>query len=89
MMEVGGQFFPLDGVPDGEGWRKASIIVRFKALLAAGRYHITVRLETRASETIFQPIDKQVGLLSFEVLESNKTFLGAVDMDMRARYPTN
>jgi glycosyltransferase involved in cell wall biosynthesis len=85
MIDVGGNFFPLDGAPDGEGWKRASIIVRFRANLAAGRYHITVRLEDRASETIFQPIDKQVGLLSFEVLESSKSFLGTVDMDMRVR----
>jgi lipopolysaccharide transport system ATP-binding protein len=85
MMDVGGKFFPLDGMPDGEGWKRASIKFRFRANLAAGHYHITVRLENRVSETIFQPIDKQVGLLSFEVLESNKMFLGTVDLDMHAR----
>lgn len=89
MIDVGGKFFPLDGTPDGEGWGNGSVIVRFRAQLAAGRYHITVRLENRASETIFQPIDKQVGLLSFEVLESNKTFLGTVDMDMCAHPSAN
>jgi hypothetical protein len=83
LMDVGGKFFPLDGRPDGDGWKKASITVRFSANLASGQYHITIRLENRASETIFQPIDKQVGLLSFEVLASDKTFLGTVDLDMR------
>jgi lipopolysaccharide transport system ATP-binding protein len=85
MMDIGGKFFPLDGTLDGEGWKTAAIIIRFRANLAAGRYHITVRLENRASENIFQPIDKQVGLLSFEVLESNKTFLGTVDIEMHSR----
>jgi lipopolysaccharide transport system ATP-binding protein len=82
MMDVAGQFFPLDGESEGENWNKAITKVRFKANLAAGRYHITVRLENRLSETVFQPIDKQVGLLSFEVLETEKAFLGVTDIGM-------
>ncbi|MGB5217988.1 MAG: ATP-binding cassette domain-containing protein [Smithella sp.] len=85
MMDVGGSFFPLNGILDGEGWKKGAIIARFSANLAAGRYHITVRLEDRASETVFQPIDKQAGLLSFEVIEKNKTFLGTVDLGIHTR----
>lgn len=85
MMDIGGNFFPLKGIPEGEGWNKASIIVSFRSNLAAGRYHITVRLEDRASDTVFQPIDKQSGLLSFEVMEKSKTFLGSVDLQMRAK----
>ncbi len=85
MMDVGGNFFPLNGIPEGEGWKVASITASFKANLAAGRYHITVRLEDRASETVFQPVDKQAGLLSFEVIERSKTFLGTVDLGMHTR----
>ena len=87
LMDVGGGFFPLDGAPDDEGRKKASIVVRFRANLTAGRYHITVRLENRASEKIFQVIDKQVGLLSFEIMQHNKFFLGIVDLAMHVRQP--
>jgi len=83
MMDIGGKYFSLEGVANGEGWKIATTTIRFKANLAAGRYHITVRLENRQSRTDFQPIDRQVGLLAFEVLESEKTFLGTVDLDLR------
>lgn len=85
MMDVGGKFFPLGGTAGEDGLKKVSIKVRFRANLAAGRYHVTVRLEDRVAETIFRPIDKQVGLLSFEVLGKNKTFLGVVDLGMQVR----
>lgn len=85
MMDVGGNFFPLNGILDDEGWKKGTIIARFSANLAAGRYHITVRLEDRASDSVFQPIDKQSGLLSFVVMEKSKTFLGAVDLGIHTR----
>jgi lipopolysaccharide transport system ATP-binding protein len=83
LMNVGGKFFPLEGASEDSGWITTAIRVRFKANLTSGRYHVTVRLEDRSSETSFLPIEKQVGLLSFEVLEKTKSFLGVVDLAMR------
>lgn len=84
MMDIGGKYFSLEGATNDEGWKIATTTIRFKASLAAGRYHITVRLENRQSRTDFQPIDRQVGLLAFEVLESENALLGPVDLDLRS-----
>ena len=84
MMDISGKYFSLEGVTNGEGWKIATTTIRFKANLAGGRYHITVRLENRQSRTDFQPIDRQVGLLAFEVLEPENALLGPVDLDLRS-----
>lgn len=84
MMDFGGGFFPLKGGNPEEGWKQEELTMRWPAKLAGGRYSITVRMENRESEWMFMLIDKQVGLLTFEVLEEKKTFLGAVDLGIRA-----
>ena len=84
MIALGGSFYPLlEDTSNDDNWKQSKTFVRFPANLAAGRYFITVRLETRTSRTIFSPIDKQVGALSFDVLENNSFLLGAVDLHMR------
>jgi len=56
----------------------------FKASLGAGRYFITVQLNDRPSDKVFFPIDKQVGLLSFEIVQpKTMTFLGTADLSMK------
>ncbi len=83
LMDIGGGFFALRGSAAEGQWKTASVTARFKADLAPGRYHITVRLENRPSENIFEPMDKQVGLLAFEIINSEKTFLGTVNLGFR------
>ena len=51
----------------------------------AGRYHTTVGLEDRRSETVFQSVDKQAGLLSFAVIKKIKAYLGADDLQVRMK----
>lgn len=84
MMDFGGGFFPLKGAIPDDGWLKAELTMRWPANLSGGHYSITLRLENREAERIFQPIDKQVGVLTFEVLEKKKTFLGAVNLGIRS-----
>jgi len=83
MMSVGGKYFPVSGTQDADGWFWGAITVKFPAILGEGNYHITARLEDRSGREFF-PVDKQVGLLSFEVIDADQTVLGAVDFDMRA-----
>jgi lipopolysaccharide transport system ATP-binding protein len=57
--------------------------VRFsaRALFAAGHYFVTLRLEERLGDGSFIQIDKQVGILAFEVMRgTQRTFLGLVDV---------
>jgi lipopolysaccharide transport system ATP-binding protein len=82
MLELGGKSFPITPTAEVDGWHTATLGTRFRANLAAGRYHITVRLESRDTDRVFWPVDKQVGLLSFEVLRSGSDFLGAVDLGL-------
>lgn len=85
MMDIGGGFFPIHGGEMGDEWREVGMTIQWPACLAGGRYSITLRLENRAGDRNFQLIDKQVGILAFEVLEEKQTFLGPVDLGIRAR----
>jgi len=83
MLHLGGQSFRLIGTPGPDGLTRVRAQCSFPARLAGGRYFITLRLEDRRSEEVFFPLDKQVGLLSFDVIEPTKRFLGAVDLGMQ------
>ncbi|OBZ26288.1 ABC transporter ATP-binding protein [Pseudomonas protegens] len=63
-----------------QGWRSASVYLRFAANLAAGRYHITLKLMNGETEETSHLIEKQVALLAFDTLPGNKHFLGIVDL---------
>jgi lipopolysaccharide transport system ATP-binding protein len=63
-----------------QGWRSASVCLRFAANLAAGRYHITLKLMNGETEETSHLIEKQVALLAFDTLPGNKHFLGIVDL---------
>ncbi len=81
LVDLGGEAFALEGKEIAPGWKADTLLFQFPVRLNAGRYHITLRLENRASRKVFFPIDKQPGALSFEVLDSNKGFLlGAMDL---------
>jgi len=80
LVDVSGRFFYLSGTTSGNGWKTAAAVLRFPVNLAPGYYHITARLEDRPSSTSFMPIDKQVGVLSFDVIENEHEFLGLVDL---------
>lgn len=83
LMDIGGQFFQISPDRQENGWCQASLSIEFKAKFRPGRYFITVRLENRSSERQFLPIDKQVGLLSFEIFGPEKAFLGVVDLELK------
>lgn len=50
--------------------------------LAAGRHHITLKLLNGRSEETSLLIEKQVGLMTFDVLPGDSDFLGIVDPGM-------
>ena len=85
MLMVGGKFFAISSKSKrgGNGFYLARGSCAFKANLGTGHFFITLRLEDRQTDRIFLPIDKQAGVLSFEVLPSaENSFLGAVDLGM-------
>ncbi|MBB1614398.1 ABC transporter ATP-binding protein [Pseudomonas sp. UMC65] len=67
-----------------QGWRSASVCLRFAANLAAGRYHITLKLMNGETEETSHLIEKQVAILAFDTLPGNKHFLGIVDLHIEA-----
>lgn len=85
MMDIGGAFFPINKNNARDGWFCSEITVTLPASLARGRYSITLRVEDREDDLNFQPIDKQVGALVFEVLSEKQDFLGSVPLNIRAR----
>lgn len=90
MVQIGGRHFALTGTASGHGIVRARVRCSFPATFSGGRYFITLRLEDRTSEDLFFPVEKQVGLMSFEVFRDRAELLGAVDLGMRvAELPVN
>ena len=83
MLQIGGRAFALSGTEGADGMVRARVQFSFAAKLARGRYFVTLRLEERRSEDLFFPLDKQTGLMSFEVMRQQRDFLGTVDLDMQ------
>ncbi|MDB5799499.1 MAG: putative transporter, ATP-binding component [Rhodocyclales bacterium] len=82
LLIIGGGNFTLHPEPAENGWQKASITVRFRARLGAGRYHVTIKLLNGYTEETSHLIEKQVALLSFDALPGNKDFLGIFDFGL-------
>jgi lipopolysaccharide transport system ATP-binding protein len=82
MVEVAGKFFTF--LPLGEENTRtceADVEVTFPILFNSGDYHITIRLEDRLGDNHMMPIDKQVSVLSFQVMRaSDKHFYGLLDL---------
>ncbi|WP_248768030.1 ABC transporter ATP-binding protein [Pseudomonas sp. MWU12-2345] len=80
LLVIGGANLALVVEPAEDGWQHASITVTFKAKLAAGRYHVTLKLMDGLIEHTAQLIEKQVAPLAFEMLPNAESFLGTVDL---------
>ncbi|MFL1479117.1 ABC transporter ATP-binding protein [Pseudomonas grimontii] len=87
LLVIGGANLPLHPEAAQDGWRKATLNVRFPANLAAGKYHITLKLMNGHLEETAQLIEKQVALLAFDTLPGAKEFLGFVDLGIEAGQP--
>lgn len=87
MVELGGGFFPLHGITQGSEWLEGTLRIRLPVRLFAGRYFISLRLETRRGDQTLLPIDKQVGALSFEVVDLRRQFIGPVDLGLECLEP--
>ncbi|AKJ98227.1 ABC transporter ATP-binding protein [Pseudomonas chlororaphis] len=87
LLVIGGANFALPMGPVENGWRRAAINVRFPANLAAGRYHVTLKLLHGVTEDTSQLIEKQVAPLAFDVLPSARHFLGMVDLGLHSVGP--
>ena len=84
LLVIGGANLPLHPEAAHDGWRKATLNVRFPANLAAGKYHITLKLMNGHLEETAQLIEKQVALLAFDTLPGTREFLGFVDLGIEA-----
>ncbi len=83
MLAVSGSFSLISKAQMKDGLFRARMTCSFKAILGEGRYFITVVLGDRPTHNIFLPIDKQVGILSFQILQPKPaTFQGAVNLAM-------
>ena len=84
MIDLAGQFEWLHpSTVQDDGMLQGKVLIRLQAKLNGGVFHITLRLEDRASSSEFFPIDKQVGALSFSVQRKlDDRFMGLTDMDV-------
>jgi lipopolysaccharide transport system ATP-binding protein len=83
LLPIGGQFLKLaNQTPDKIS--RCCAVFSFRARLTEGTYFLTFRLEDRQSDSNFFVVDKQVAVLSFEVLKaSSRKFLGMVDLGIK------
>jgi len=80
---IGGKYIRLK--PDNLAAKtsRETIVFSFPCKLSEGNYFITLRLENRQSDKTSFLIDKQAGILSFEVMRTtDKKFLGMVDLEI-------
>lgn len=82
MIDLAGRALPLpSGDRDGDIVR-CSFVVVLPIHFDSGRYFVTLRLESRLSGSEFFPIDKQPGVLSFDVSKATAGFPGTVVVDI-------
>lgn len=82
MIDLAGCALPLpSGDRDGDIVR-CSFVVVLPIRFDSGRYFVTLRLESRLSGSEFFPIDKQPGVLSFDVNKVTAGFPGTVVVDI-------
>jgi lipopolysaccharide transport system ATP-binding protein len=80
LIVVGGGNFPLRSeIPDAD-FLSAAITVRFTPKLSAGRYYVTLKLFDGYDEAVAKLLEKQVAILEFEIIQTEKKFLGAFDL---------
>ncbi len=89
LVNLGGRHFNLDGNSSDGGIKRVKVDIDIPICFTPGRYHVTARLEDRRSNQLMMPIDKQVGVLMFEVSGSNNDFLGPVVINMNASPDSN
>jgi lipopolysaccharide transport system ATP-binding protein len=82
LVNLGGRYFKLNAGPADNGIRKAKVEIDMPVSFTPGRYYITARLEDRCSEQVMMPIDKQVGVLMFEVSGAISDYLGPTIINM-------
>jgi len=80
MIELGGKTFPIEPYEKSDSLYKARLRLTFPILFGTGRFNITVKLESKNNSGQYFPIDKQVGILSFDVLRTNMDFMGFIDI---------
>lgn len=89
MMDLAGRALPLpSGSRDG-GIVKCAFVVVLPIHFDSGRYFVTLRLESRLSGSEFFPIDKQPGVLSFDVNKVTAGFPGTVVVDISGYQANN
>lgn len=82
LLVIGGANVALTTGTAIDGWRTAVATLRFPVRLGAGRYHVTLKLLNGRTEETALLIEKQVGLMTFDVLPGDGHFLGIVDLGM-------
>ena len=82
--EIGAAYFPIEMPPPVDRHCRCRFRCGFGARLGTGPYSITLRLESRRSDQLLFPIDKQVRALVFDVAQPDRgAFRGTVDLGLR------
>jgi len=83
LLDVSGSFSLINKAQRINGVCHAHMVCSFKASLGEGSYFVTVVLADRSKYKAYMPIDKQVGILSFQISQPKPaTFQGVVDLAM-------
>jgi len=80
---IGGIYF--DDLPSASSQspKRVELVFTFAAKLTEGTYFVTLFIQDCPASSFAMLVDKQVGVLTFDVLGSNKTrLIGVVDLDI-------
>lgn len=86
LIVIGGQNFPLVFKSAENDCKDASVTASFTSILSAGNYFVTIKFMDGFTEETSSLIEKQVAVLSFEMLPSNKPFLGTIDLGFEESF---
>ncbi|HET9579250.1 MAG TPA: ABC transporter ATP-binding protein [Usitatibacter sp.] len=80
MLDLSGRYFRVAGERGDDGLSHATVRFTLPAMLNNATYYFSVRLEDRASDDLFFPIDKQAGVLQLHVTRpAGRHFLGLIE----------
>lgn len=82
MVELGGKSFLISAYEEHAFARKGRLVCEMPMVFGSGTYYVTVKLEARNEDAELFPIDKQAGVLMFNVDRVSQDFLSPVDLNI-------
>ncbi len=88
LLALGGKWVSLNNIDPAKDGVEI-VRLRFPAKLNEGKYFVTLRLEERAGKDIMFPLHKIPGALVFDIVKSDDSLLGFMDLQIDHEFSTD